>query len=92
MFRFYNGAPKEFATGKKVKDCDRTSMDGLKVQNLTEMKGGTGARQEHFSAAPVAGAEIRRATAFSDPVIVQILSFLTPGRRIFRPGHDRGRN
>ena len=42
--------------------------------------------------APVAGAEIGRATAFSDPAIVQILSFLTPGRRIFRPGPDRGQN
>lgn len=57
MFHFYNGAPKEFATGKKVKDCGRTSMDGLKVQNLTEMKGGTGAEQDQISAAPVADAE-----------------------------------
>ena len=45
-----------------------------------------------LSLAGFAMAEIRRATAFSDPVIVQILSFLTPGRRIFRPGSDRGRN
>ena len=70
MFHFYNGAPKEFATGKKVKDCNRTSMDGLKVQNLTEMKGGTGARQDQISAAPGAGAETGSAVACSDPVIV----------------------
>ena len=68
MFHFYNGAPKEFATGKKVKDRSRTSMDGLKVQNLTEMKGGTGARQDQISAAPVAGAETRSATACSGPI------------------------
>jgi len=72
MFHFYNGVPKEFATGKKVKDRSRTSMDGLKVQNLTEMKGGTGARQEHFSAAPVAGAERGSAVACTDPVIVNL--------------------
>jgi len=52
-----NGASQEFATGKEVKDRGCTSMDGLKVQNLTEMKGGTGVAQEQISAAPVAGAE-----------------------------------
>ena len=89
---FNNGASKEFATGRKVKACGHSSMAGLEVQILTEMEGGTGTGQDQRSTAPVAGAEIGRATAFSDPVIVQILSFLTPGRRIFRPGHDRGQN
>ncbi|MDX2427173.1 MAG: hypothetical protein QNK22_00595 [Xanthomonadales bacterium] len=67
---FNKAAPKEFATGKKVKVRGRSRKNGLEVQNLTEMEGGTGAGQDQRSTAPVASAEAGRATACSDPVIV----------------------
>jgi len=67
---FNNGAQKEFATGKKVKVRGRSRKNGLEVQNLTEMEGGTGAEQDQRSTAPVASAETGRAKACSDPVIV----------------------
>lgn len=56
---FKNGAPKAFATGKKLKVRGKGHSEGLDVESLTEMDGGSGTGANETSSAPVAGAETR---------------------------------
>ena len=70
---FNNGAPKAFATGKKVKVRGHGRPDGLDVDSLTEMDDGTGTGSDQTPSSPIAGAETRNVLTilvdFNDAVV-----------------------
>jgi PKD repeat protein len=70
---FNNGAPRAFATGKKVKARGRGRPEGLDVDSITEMDDGAGPGLDGASLAPVAGNETRNVLTilvdFNDAVV-----------------------
>lgn len=70
---FNNGAPKAFATGKKLKARGHGRPGGFDVQSVTEMDDGNGTGLDESSLAPVAGNETRNVLTilvdFNDAVV-----------------------